>query len=41
MSKGATDTNPSFKALESMVLSMPMARTLGLRFDLAPEKRTP
>ena len=33
MSKGATDTNPSFKALERMVLSMPMARTLGLRFN--------
>jgi len=33
MSTGATDTNPSFKALERMVLSMPMARTLGLRFN--------
>ena len=37
MSKGATDTNPGFKALERMVLSMPMARTLGLRFNrIAP-----
>ena len=37
MSTGATDTNPSFKALERMVLSMPMARTLGLRFNrIAP-----
>ena len=33
MSKGATDTNPGFIALERMVLSMPMARTLGLRFN--------
>ena len=39
MSTGATDTNPSFKALERMVLSMPMARTLGLRFNrIAPSE---
>ena len=33
MSTASADTNPSFKALERMVLSMPMARTLGLRFN--------
>ena len=33
MSTASADTNPSFKALERMLLSMPMARTLGLRFN--------
>ena len=37
MSTGSIDTNHGFTALERMVLSMPMARTLGLQFNrLAP-----
>ena len=39
MSTASADTNPSFKALERMVLSMPMAHTLGLRFNhIAPSE---
>ncbi len=39
MSTVSTENNHGFKALERMVLSMPMARTLGLQFNrIAPSE---
>ena len=39
MSENSISVDPGFKALERMVLSMPMARTLGVRFiRIAPSE---